>query len=46
MVEFDSAVEGIEVGGVEFAASENEGEIGVGCEGMFEVKFDEFWAVD
>jgi hypothetical protein len=26
--------------------TENEGEIGGGFEGLFEVKFDELWAID
>ena len=46
MVEFDSAVKRIKVSGVEVATSENKGTIGVGFEGLFEVKFDEFWGAD
>ena len=46
MVEFNSGVKRIKVGGVEVATTENEGEIGGGFEGLFEVKFDELWTID
>ena len=46
MVEFDSGVKRIKVRGVEVAIYEKKGTIGVGFEGLFEVKFDEFLAVD
>jgi hypothetical protein len=46
VVEFDSAVKRIKVRGVEVAIYEKKGTIGVGFEGLFKVKFDEFLAVD
>jgi hypothetical protein len=46
VVEFDSAVKRIKVRGVEVAIYEKKGTIGVGFKGLFEVKFDEFLAVD